>query len=165
MKRDKTIALLGLAVLTLVCDIWAQGRRSDLNSPSDRVAIVSKGEKLLTRNKTLADKISPQLRNPFVADAVEPSADVKGAKTLLPASDRERVAFLANQLSPTGSAEREGEQFLLFGQRKVKVGEVIPVAFENAQFDLEVVAIERGTFTVRLNHEEFTRPIKPGKTP
>lgn len=153
-----------LAALAAVPSLWAQKPRSDINTPAARAAVLTRAEKLLKRNTDLSEALPSEMRNPFVAEATEPAPDAR-SKSSLPRDDRERVAFLAGLLSPTGAAERDGEQFLLFGQRKVKVGETLPVAFENAQFDLEIVAIERGTFTVRLNRQEFTRPIKPGKTP
>jgi hypothetical protein len=43
------------------------------------------------------------------------------------------------------------------------VGERVPIAFENAQYEVEITSIDGSTFTIRRNDEEFTRPIKPGK--
>ena len=164
MNSNNYISLLLLPILTAVCS--AQVVRSDVPAPSLRTNIISKATALLERRKHLSDNIPTAARNPFnplasdvVVQATAPT------RSRLPSSGKELVALLAGQVAPTGSAERDGQRFLLFGQRKVKVGEGIPITFENTQFELEVTAIEGGTFTVRLNQDEFTRPIKPGKTP
>lgn len=137
--------------------------KPDVPPVAQRTAVLNRANALLTRHKALTDDIGAGVKNPFNPLAV----DVVEAPTRsrLPGSAKELIAVLAGQISPTGSAERDGERYLLFGQRKVKVGEGIPITFENTQFELEVVSIEGGAFTVRLNHEEFTRPIKTAKTP
>lgn len=143
---------------------FGQVVRSDIPAPAARVNIISKASTLLERKKNLSEEIPAKAPNPFnpLATDVVP---VAVPRSRIPSSGKELVALLAGMVVPTGSAERDGSRFLLFGQRKVKVGEGIPITFENTQFELEVTAIEGGTFTVRLNQDEFTRPIKPGKTP
>lgn len=143
---------------------FGQVARSDIPAPASRVNIISKASTLLERKKNLSEEISTKAPNPFNPLATD-VVQVAQPRSRIPSSGKELVALLAGMVTPTGSAERDGSRFLLFGQRKVKVGEGIPITFENTQFELEVTAIDGGTFTVRLNHDEFTRPIKPGKTP
>jgi len=143
----------------------AQVVRSDVPAPAARANIISKATALLERKKEISDDIPANARNPFNPLASDVVIEPVAPRSKIPSSGKELVALLAGMVAPTGSAERDGERFLLFGQRKVKVGEGIPITFENTQFELEVTAIEGNTFTVRLNHDEFTRPIKPGKTP
>lgn len=80
-----------------------------------------------------------------------------------PAGDRNVLAALAEKLSPSGTAIIGGEPILLFGSRRLKVGDRLTVTFEGADYQLDITAINRTTFTLRLNREEITRPIKPGK--
>ena len=57
------------------------------------------------------------------------------------------------------------ERLLMFGKKKLKAGDHLTVNFEGQDYTLELVAIDRTNFTLRLSHEEITRPIKPGKNP
>lgn len=162
MKSNSCILLVLIFVSGSLSS--AQVVRSDIPAPVVRSNIISKATALLERRKHLSETIPTTAHNPFnplASDIVETVAP----RSRIPSSGKELVALLAGLVAPTGSAERDGQRFLLFGQRKVKVGEGIPITFENTQFELEVTAIEGGTFTVRLNQDEFTRPIKPGKTP
>jgi hypothetical protein len=82
-----------------------------------------------------------------------------------PVGDRNVLATLADRLSPSGTAIIGGDPMLLFGQRRLRVGDRLTVTYEGADYPLEITAITRTTFTLRLNREEITRPIKPGKKP
>jgi hypothetical protein len=53
---------------------------------------------------------------------------------------------------------------LNFGKSSVKVGTHFSVTLNGQEYDLELASIDRTTFTLRLNREEITRPIKPGKS-
>lgn len=153
-----------VSVVGLTTVLFGDVPRSDIPAPNQRTLILNRGTALLERRKPLSDTIGPGVKNPFNPLEADPVAP-QPVKSRLPGSPKELITLLAAQIVPTGSAEREGERFLLFGQRKVKVGETIPISFENTQFELEVVSIAASAFTVRLNNEEFTRPIKPAKTP
>ena len=63
---------------------------------------------------------------------------------------------------PSGIARFDGEAILIFGQKKLKVGDRLTITFEGADYDLEIAAINSTTFTLRYNGEEITRSIKPG---
>lgn len=77
-----------------------------------------------------------------------------------PRTDHDLLAAIANSLKPGGSIVLGGQPTLLFGQKRVKAGGVLTITFEGNQYTLEVVSIDRTNFTLRLNREEFTRPIK-----
>ena len=57
------------------------------------------------------------------------------------------------------------ERLLSIGKKRLKTGDRLTVNFEGQDYTLELVAIDRTNFTLRLNREEITRPIKPGKSP
>jgi hypothetical protein len=77
-----------------------------------------------------------------------------------PRNDKELLAAIASSLKPGGSIVLGGQPTLLFGQKRVKAGGVLTITFEGTQYTLEVVNIDRTTFTLRLNREEYTRNIK-----
>jgi hypothetical protein len=138
--------------------VFGQSSRSDILPLQARAGALTKAESILDRRSSLAEEVPATLKNPF-----SPTQDVVVNEPIRTRSGKELIAILAAQLQPTGSASRDGEKFLLLGQRKVKVGERVPIAFENAQYEVEITSIDGSTFTIRRNDEEFTRPIKPGK--
>lgn len=75
-------------------------------------------------------------------------------------SDRELLQAIAASMKPSGSFVINGEPTLIFGQKRVKAGGSITIPYEGTDYVLEIVSIERPNFTVRLNREQFTRPIK-----
>ena len=64
---------------------------------------------------------------------------------------------------PSGTLILDGEPLLIFGRKRLRIGDRFTVTYEKQDYELVLVAIERTTFTLRLNQEEITRPIKPGK--
>lgn len=80
-----------------------------------------------------------------------------------PASARELLESIANQLKPTGMASLGGQAILLMGRNRYKIGDPIEAEYGDRKIVVIISAIDRTTFTLRLNGEEFTRPIKSGK--
>jgi hypothetical protein len=66
---------------------------------------------------------------------------------------------------PKGTLSLGSQSLLIFGRKNLRVGDRLTVSFEGTDYTLELVAFDRANFTLRLNHEEITRPIKPGKNP
>lgn len=77
-----------------------------------------------------------------------------------PTTDRELLTIVAQQLRPNGVVSMGGELILMLGGRKLRSGDKLPVTYEGQTFNLTLSAIERTQFTLRLNRDEITRPIK-----
>jgi hypothetical protein len=77
-----------------------------------------------------------------------------------PRNDHDLLAAIAASLKPSGYIVLGGSPSISFGQKRVKAGGILTITFEGNQYTLEVVSIDRTNFTLRLNREEFTRPIK-----
>lgn len=82
-----------------------------------------------------------------------------------PAGDRGVLEKLAEMIVPSGIVRLGGREILLFGQKKLKVGDRLTITFEGTNYDLDITAIGANTFTLRYNQVEITRPIIPGKQP
>jgi hypothetical protein len=81
-------------------------------------------------------------------------------------SDRDTLARIAPVITPSGTFMLPGgEPVLVFGSKKVKTGTHFTVTVSGQDYDLELVRIDRTTYTLRLNREEITRPITKGKSP
>lgn len=77
--------------------------------------------------------------------------------------DREILENLAAKLPTSGTIVFNGEPLLLLGRGRVKVGDRFTVAYNGQDYELELVAIDRTTFTLRYHGEEIIRPTKSGK--
>jgi hypothetical protein len=77
---------------------------------------------------------------------------------------REQLVEIASQIKPTGSVIVRGEPILFIKGGNVKIGAKFTVNQSGVDYILELIGIDRTTFTLRLNGEEITRPIKTTKT-
>ena len=155
--------LLGAASLT----VWAADE--SVATPAKRVEVVTAAKTFLGAKEAEAD-----IKNPFLLDTFNQvlaensgrssTADATKKEAPGPTSgrrtDRDILVAIAANLKPSGFFVLGDEPTLVFGQKRVKAGGTVSIRFEDADYTLEIVSIERPNFTLRLNREEFTRPIK-----
>lgn len=137
-------------------------------TPAKRVEGLERARSLL------AVKPVPEIKsNPFFSltfnevrlGSPSPEASADGTTVGTPVvpvgskSNRDLLQSIATSLKPR-YLEMGGQSMLFFGQKRVKAGGVLSITFEGTEYTLEVTAIDRTNFTLRLNREEFTRPIK-----
>ena len=89
------------------------------------------------------------------AQAAEAAANAKTR----PANDAELLRFIAERVSPSGTVTLNNEPLLIFGQKKLRVGDRLTVNYDGKDYNLELTAIQRFNFTLRLNRAEITRRI------
>jgi hypothetical protein len=164
-------SLLTLFALLLAAAPAVLAQRSDLTPPARRAATVDAAAKLL-QPRQLAP-LPEQMIPPFSPPAFEQPdpEEIKAQQAaaavsnvpVRPAGDRGVLEALAARLEPSGTAILGGEAILLFGQKRLKVGDRLTITFEGFDYNLDITDIGRTTFTLRLNREEITRPIKSGK--
>jgi hypothetical protein len=158
----RLLPLLGLCLLT------ARAVDEKVESPAKRTEAIDQGKALLaTKDK------APEVKDPFhsiaydqtlAANTGRGSAAAAESPVARPVSgpraNRDLLQAIAANLQPSGYFVLGGEPTLVFGQKRVKAGGSITIRFEDADYTLQIVSIERPNFTLRLNNEEFTRPIK-----
>ena len=152
-----------LLVLSLAAGSLMAAPSSDVAAPAKRTVSVDFAAKLLapkTQNADLAAPINPfTLNGSRMAEAEPDQGQAAAAKAAMMASNRSLLIALADLLEPKGTFVLGGEAIILLGQKKLKVGEVYPITFEGAVYELEITAIETTRFSVRYKNEEITRPI------
>ncbi|MBP7143494.1 MAG: hypothetical protein KBA71_16435 [Opitutaceae bacterium] len=149
--------------------------KADINPSAARAAMVEKAQKLSRQVEvanlpaTTVDPFSPASFNApdpeemrLAAEAARRARQVPGPRL---ASDRDLLIAIANQIKPTGTMNLGGEAILLVGSQKIRVGESLSASYEGKPLAVTVTAIDRTSFSLRLNGEEFTRPIKSGSNP
>lgn len=164
----RTTALLIAIAASIAGSAFAQV--SPAIAPPKRAEILAAAGKLLAAQ----DPAAPAgLKDPFhSADFLEavgatgvagPVTGGQAAGTTRPAGPRgqaELLAALAEALRPSGYIVRGGVASIAFGQKRVKAGDTLTINFEGADYTLEITALDRTHFTLRLGNEEFTRPIR-----
>jgi hypothetical protein len=97
--------------------------------------------------------------NPAPTSGGEPAKPVAASG---PRSPRDLLQAIAASpsLKPSGFFVLGGKPTLVFGQKRVNAGGTLTITFEGTEYTLEIASIDRPNFTLRLNREEFTRPIK-----
>jgi hypothetical protein len=166
--------LLAVALAPLASAAPAHAAQSDLVPVAKRAATVELASKIARQNDPVALPADyPHPFNPPGFEQRDPEEEkAKAAAQVVnepakPAGDREILEAIAPRVTPDGTAilPRTGEPILFFHQKKLKVGDRLTITFDGRDYEVEISAIDRTTFTMRLNRAEITRPIKPGKMP
>lgn len=163
---NRTIRL-GLAASALALSSAAYGARatSDLLPPQRRQATVEIAERLT--NRPPPAPLPEELISPFNPPGFSQRPAKSGTPVAAapeepagPPSDRETLEMLAAQIQPTGMFHFRGKPLLLIGGKRFEIGTRFTATYNNEDYELELVAIESTSFTLRYRGEEITRPIQ-----
>lgn len=142
---------------------------SDVLVPAKRIELIDQWKKTLRPGEVaevaIANPFYPEGFAGSVAESNRPvdrdgTSEPSVAVQAGPRSSKEILQTIAQSLKPSGYFVLSGQQTLVFGQKRVKAGGTLTITFEGTEYTLEIVSIDRTHFTLRLNREEFTRPIK-----
>lgn len=92
-----------------------------------------------------------------------PAAPAIATVPSAPAAPRETLELIAAQITPSGTMIFRGKPRLLIAGKPFEVGTRFTASYNNEDYELELVAIDRTTFTLRYRGEDVTRPIKPAR--
>jgi hypothetical protein len=87
----------------------------------------------------------------------------KNPEVAAPLSDSEILRQISAKIAPSGTIMVNGNQMLIFGKNFVKIGAHFTVTYRGADYNLVLIEVEHNSFTLRLNREEITRSLQPGK--
>lgn len=171
MRNTATFFLMGSSLLLALCAPLAHAADDAVATPQKRTEVIAQAKALLAAK----DKL-PEIKDPFHSVAYNEALAAGSGRTVAapsgqtepvaprptsgPRTDRDILQAIAANLKPSGFFVLGGEPTLVFGQKRVKAGGTISIRFEDTDYTLEVASIDRPNFTLRLNREEFTRPIK-----
>jgi hypothetical protein len=173
MKTLLQLTLLGALGAGLAFPVLSAAE-SAVALPTKRHEMLESAHALLTMQPA---KLPADLENPFNPPAFAEAtgavshapaagtgtanpAETPVAKPTGPKTEHDILVEIAAALKPSGFFVLGGEPTLVFGQKRVKAGGHLTITFEGTDYTLEISAIDRPNFTLRLNREEFTRPIK-----
>ncbi len=152
------ILLAGLALAAPGLAAFGQGRAT---SPANRQVSLELAAKLLAPRADPTATLPDGLVNPF-----NPAASRKsGVSAPAAVSDHDLLERIAARITPSGAMMFGAHPILLLGEKKLKVGDTLTINFDGADYVVVITDVTPTSFRVRLNREELTRPIKPGKAP
>lgn len=155
------LKFISAASIVLATAVQSFADASPVVTPAKRLEVLSGGKKILSARSNPPVEADPFHSEKFSEMLFGPRAPATpAAVAVAPKSDRDIVRAIAMGLKPSGNFILGGQPTLVFGQKRVKAGSQLTITFEGTEYTLEVTAIERTSFTLRLNREEFTRPIK-----
>ncbi|MEO6004514.1 MAG: hypothetical protein ABIZ04_09145 [Opitutus sp.] len=173
-NRLTQLSVLLTAMLTLTSA--ARAAKSEIPSVAARREIVAAAAKLVTPDARTP--IPANVNQPFnpeafgrpdaeelAAIAAAKAAEAAALNKTKPASEADLLERIAERVAPSGTVTMNGEPLLIFGQKRVSVGDRLTVTYDGRDYTVEITSIQRFTFTLRLNRAEITRRINPGKNP
>jgi hypothetical protein len=158
-----SIWMLSKAVAAVPADIAApSARRNTLSAAAKLVAATVVAPLPVDVNnvfnpEAFSQPDAEELAAIAAAKAAEAAATVRDK----PATDTDLLGYIAERVVPSGSVTLGNEPLLIFGQKRLRVGDRLTVTYEGRDYNLELTAIQRFTFTLRLNRAEITRRINP----
>lgn len=136
--------------------IWAQGREN----PLAREKVLADAARLLQGGDGVAKvAVSKDPFNPPPADLRDAVAGAKEGEATA-RNPAELVGLLVERIQPTGSMMLGGEPYLLFTERRQKIGDKIGVSLEGVEYSVEIVNITNNRFRIRYQDKEAERTIK-----
>lgn len=185
IPRSRSV-LAGLMLLGLLPSLRAAGVASDLVPTEKRRAIIEVAQRLTRAPEPvplptdLAQPFSPpgfDQPDPEELRAAAAAAAKAGSQPAAPAGggaeaaapqlgDREVLEGLAARLIPSGTIMLNGAPLLIIGKNRFEIGArfIVSDNSHNQDYELELVSIDRTTFTLRYHSAEITRPISPRKS-
>ncbi len=173
MKTSRSTLVLSIALIAPLMG-FAQG--ADLASPNKRDESVERALALLAAPEFLSQPdtlVSPFAPPNFdqpdpgelLAQQAAAAASLAASGPSRPMGPRGVLEMLAERIVPSGILKMGGQSILLFGQKKLKVGDGLTITFDGINYDLDIITIGNTNFTLRYQGEEITRSIKPGQKP
>lgn len=166
MKTALSHTLMILAGLGgIVSEVVAQ--RADILPPLRREVVVEQANRLIDPEPQA--ELTEDINSPFYPNSLKPQQEESAADVITgpvlpshvaPASVYELLDKIAPQINPTGAITLGGNPLLLFGQKRIQIGDQLPIFYDGKRYTLVITRIESSNFTLRLGAAEVTRPIK-----
>lgn len=157
--RNLRTGLRPFLLLSLAAPVLGQGDGPVVSVPATREATLATVARLVA--VPLAPAAAAIAKDPFypaATDLTDLTEKVKADPSLI--SPQERLEQIAAQINPTGSVTLGGEPYLLFTEKRQKIGDKVTVSIDDVEYEVEIVNIDKSRFRLRYNNLETTRSIK-----
>lgn len=171
MKMRRYLSWVG-AIALAACGTVSVNAAADIPPPAKRKEKVDIAQQLangVSSTAPMETAINPFSPPAFGQPDPEELAAIEAAKAAetaalaknKPVTEADMLQHLSERITPSGTVTMNGEQFLIFGQKKLRVGDTLTVTFDGKDYKVELTGIQRSTFSLRFNRAELTRRINP----
>lgn len=149
--------------------IWISGPAplaGQVMPANERLEILQKAAVILKKSSSDPAPDPADVLNPFYPplppEAPEPEkADaVEETELIAIAPDREILETVAEQIRPGGRIQYQGRTFLLFGEARFGIDDLLAVNYRGSLYEIEIVDIQPEFFLLRLNDETIQKPLR-----
>ncbi len=143
----------------------AEAPPTDLKSPFNPIEfqrLTPEEAKLAAARTQIAGPLSASAPVPAATPATVGAASgsvASGAVKSAPASDREILEQVAARIPSSGVILFGAKSLLVVGGKRYAAGSRFTVTLAGQDYEVELVAIDRLTFTLRYRGEQYARPI------
>ena len=159
--RQATVDLAVRLTLAPTAEVPPTDLKSPFNPPEFQ-RLTPEEMKLSAARAQMAGPTSPAAPVPAAAPAPAGTAAgsfAPGAVKSAPASDREILEQVAARIPSSGVILFGAKSLLVVGGKRYAVGSRFNVTLAGQDYEVELVAIDRLTFTLRYRGEQYARPI------
>lgn len=133
-------------------------------SVEDREAVLAKAERLyvVPMDPAIQDRFA-QTADPFNLPEGEKMTLTSAPgeiKSRVPMSDRDILKELSEKIRPNGVMQFGEDILLIFGERRVRVGEFLSLQHQGQTYKVQVVKADTRAFMLRLNEELISKRIQ-----
>ncbi len=152
----RILLLSGLVLPLAASSLLAQA----VSTAANRESAVAAAAKLASTGESAAAPrgVTVDPFNPPASNLSDVAPEETGKATGM--SDAQLVDLLIAEIKPTGSVQLAGEPYLLFTERRQKIGDKLVVTLAKVEYTIEIVSISNNRFRIRYNGQEAERPIK-----
>ncbi len=129
-------------------------------SGEERSEKLDKVRSLLTNEvRPIDEALVARAPSPFVPDLGKKVA-AEGNQAEVALSDEELLLELSNYVNPTGIFMFGGDFYLIFKEKKLKVGSELEVTFNDVEYNVTITEITGSTYTIRRGDSELQLKLK-----
>lgn len=108
--------------------------------------------------RPLGDELIAEAPAPFVPDRGETVVVEEEVEVVL--TEEELLAELSKYVNPTGIFMFGGEFYLIFKEKKLKVGSELGITFNGAEYSVTITEITGSTYKIRRGDSELQLKLK-----
>lgn len=145
----------------LACLVVSPAAAQEISAPEAREALLERTERLVpVPPDAIVERFADVVDPFYLPEAEETEGPATGEVTPRGPSEREILEALADRIQPSGIMVTGGEQVLLFGERRVRAGDVLQLSYQGETRRVVVDAVSQRSFTLRFGQEKISKPVQ-----
>lgn len=161
------ILLLSITTVAVTLSLFCLRGSGQVSTPENRLEVLDQIERFEIVPLRDVKDIYANALDPFSPDEPEKEEEedvVSEPEVVAPVEvlvdDEQILREISAQINPTGVLQLGSRNLLLFGERRVGAGDYVFGQHNGKEYQLQVLAVTRGDFTLQLNQEVISKRIQ-----